>query len=118
MKKYLLEGGLIFIYLIVVLFIDYKINLLDLNYYNGKDGGLMLRFETSIIMSVVFFIVMSKNNKILFSLLGIIIGVFSTIISYLLLGSFTTLDDVFYQLGAIFLFTAIFHFIDKRFSKL
>jgi hypothetical protein len=114
MKKHISTIVLIAINLIVIFYIDNRITLHDLDYYNGKDGGLIIRFETAIIMSAVYFFLLTKKNKIIFFFLGVIIGVLSTFISYLILGKLTSLNDVFYQLTTTILFIWAFHFIEKK----
>ncbi len=115
MKKIIIQVLLILVNLVVVYYIDYRIKLPDLNYFNGKDGGLIVRFEATVIMSVIYFVLVS--NKLIYSLYGFIIGLFSIVICYLIFGKFTKLDDVFYQLTATILFILAFHFIDQRFNK-
>ena len=114
MKRYLIILLLILINLLVIFYIDYRINMPDLNYYNGKDGGLIVRFESTIILSVIYFFVLSKRNRILYSLYGFIVGLFSMIICYLIIGKFTKLNDIFYQLTATILFIIIFHSIRRN----
>lgn len=114
MKGYFIMLLLILVNLGVVLYIDYRINLLDLNYYNGKDGGLIVRFQVTIAMSVIYFFVMSKKNKIIFAIYGFLVGILSMVICYLIIGEFTNLSDVFYQLTAMTLFILVFHIIEKK----
>ena len=114
MKKYLIIILLILFNLGVVFYVDYEINLPNILYYNGKDGGLIVRFGTTIIMSTIYFFIMSKKNKIIFSVFGLITGVLTFIMSYLLIGKFTKLNHIFFQLIATTFFISIFHIIEKR----
>lgn len=103
--------------LIVIFYIDYKIKLPDLRYYNGKDGGLIARFEVTIFMCIIYFLILSRKNKIIFSLYGFIVGLISMTICYLIIGKLTTLNEIFYQLTATLLYVLVFHFIDKYFIR-
>lgn len=105
---------MILLNLIVIFYVDYEINLPNLNFYNGKDGGIIVRFEITIIMSIIYFLIMSNKNRIVFSIYGFIIGILSMIICYLILGKFTKLSDIFYQLIVTVVFILTFHIIEKR----
>lgn len=113
MKRSFIILLLILMNLIVIFYIDYKINLPDLDYYHGKDGGIIVRFQITIVMSVIYFFIMSKKNKIIYAIYGLIIGILSMVICYLTLAKFTKLNDVFYQLIATIIFISAFHFIEK-----
>lgn len=81
MKKIILPTLLIVVYVIVIFYIDFKIQT-DLSYHNGKDGGFFTGLEMISIMSSIYFLVLSEHNKIGFLMIGLIIGIFSYIVSY------------------------------------
>jgi hypothetical protein len=113
MKRSFIILLLILMNLIIIFYIDYKINLPDLDYYHGKDGGIIVRIQVTIVMSVIYFFIMSKKNKIIYSIYGLIIGILSMFICYLVLANFTKLSDIFYQLIVTIIFISTFHFIEK-----
>lgn len=98
--------------LVVIFYIDYRIHIADMDFYIGKDDGLTLRFETTIILSIIYFFIISKY-KIVFLLYGFIVGVISFIFCYLIIGKFTKLNEIFYQIIATILFMIVFHLLVK-----
>lgn len=59
----------IFISIIVVVFLNHKIKT-DISYHAGKDNGYFKRFESIVLINILFFLFMSKNKKIIFAILG------------------------------------------------
>lgn len=114
MKRSFIILLLILMNLVIIFYIDYKINLPDLDYYHGKDAGVIVRFHVTIVMSIIYFFIMSKKNKIIYSIYGFIIGIVSMVICYLALAEFTKLSDIFYQIVATMVFMSAFYLIEKR----
>jgi len=75
---------LILLTAIVVYIIDYKITAHDLDYYYGKDDGFFRRIESICLLSSLFFGVMTKRTWWIQSLIGFIVGILSSIVSYFL----------------------------------
>ena len=59
----------IVISIIIVVFLNYKIKT-DISYHAGKDNGYFKRFESIVLLNILFFLFMSKNKKIVFTILG------------------------------------------------
>jgi len=59
----------IVISIIIVVFLNYKIKT-DISYHAGKDNGYFKRFESIVLLNILFFLFMSKNKKIIFTILG------------------------------------------------
>ena len=59
----------IVISIIIVVFLNYKIKT-DISYHAGKDNGYFKRFESIVLLNIFFFLFMSKNKKIIFTILG------------------------------------------------
>ena len=68
--------------MIVVLYIDNGINSYDMRFYYGKDNGYFRRIESIVIFSTMFFLVLSRNKRLLYTLYGFITGLISVIVSY------------------------------------
>jgi len=114
MKKYNLIVLLIVLNLVLVIYLNYKISSFDLRFYYGKDDGFFTRLEATCLMSCLYFGLLSKKRKLLFSIVGFVVGILSILISYLTVFYFLDFDGVFYHLFAILLFIFTFHLIDKR----
>lgn len=116
MKKIILPTILVVIYIIIIFYIDFKIRT-DLSYHAGKDGGFFTGLEMISIMSSIYFLVLSKSNKIGFLMIGLVVGIFSYILSYFATFYVLNSSDVYYYLIAMIIFILIFHFIEKRFNR-
>lgn len=113
MKKINLSIALVIIYIIIMFYIDFKIKT-DLTYHSGKDGGFFAGLAMISIMSSVYFLVMSKQNKIVFFMIGLFIGVISYLLSYFATFYFLNSSDIYYYLLAMILFISLFHIIKKK----
>ena len=67
----------------VVLFINMGIASADLSFYSGKDGGYAVRFESIFVLSSLFFVLMTRSNKILDGLIGLALGFILGILGYI-----------------------------------
>lgn len=68
----------IIISVIVAFVLNYKIET-DINYHTGKDGAYFKRLESIVILSVLFFTIISRNRKIFYGLIGFIISIIVTL---------------------------------------
>ena len=75
---------LFFIMLAVSFYIKSQIDAFNIDYYHSKDNGAFVQFESIIIFSFLFFILISTEKRIMYGIAGIIIGIISSIICYLL----------------------------------
>ncbi|MES2545076.1 MAG: hypothetical protein V4548_09345 [Bacteroidota bacterium] len=57
-----------------------------MNYYSGKDDGLFKRFESIVMLSTLFFLVMSREKRILYTIIGLFAGVFTAIFTFFIVG--------------------------------
>lgn len=83
-NRKILFSVFIVISIIIVFFLNHKIKT-DISYHAGKDNGYFKRFESIVFLNILFFLFMSKNKKIIFTILGffnaIIISFFGLIIA-------------------------------------
>ncbi len=77
---------LIILITIVIAFLEWKISSGDLNFYYGKDDGVLKRFESILIFGSLFFVIMAKKKHIFFLSIGLLVSIICSIIIYLLLG--------------------------------
>lgn len=117
MRKIILPAGLIVIYIIILFYVNFKIQT-DLSFHYGKDGGFFTGLEMISIMSTIYFLVLSKKNRIIFLMVGLFVGIMSYIVSYFAFFYFFNSSDIFFYLFAILIFVLIFHFLEKRSNKI
>ena len=70
----------------IIFLLNYKIKT-DISYHSGKDGGYFKRLESVVILSVLFYVVMSKKLRILYGFMGFAIAFVATF-GVLLISSF------------------------------
>jgi hypothetical protein len=75
----------IIISMMIVFFLNYKIKT-DIGYHAGKDGGYFKRLESVIVLSVLFYIVISKRLRILYGFIGFVISILSSFLGLLIGG--------------------------------
>lgn len=97
---------IVIINIIVAVIADYLI--LSGHWHYGKDGGFFPRMECSIILSPISYCILAKKNKLIFGIIGFIIGYLSIIISMLFINRYTSLDNIFYHILSIFFVFIIF----------
>ena len=71
--------------MMIVFFLNYKIKT-DISYHAGKDGGYFKRLESVIVLSVLFYIVVSKRLRILYGFIGFVISILSSFLGLLIAG--------------------------------
>lgn len=76
---------IIIVFLFVLIFLQYKIDSYDMNYYHGKDNGFVVRIESILVFSLVFFFFMSKSKVLINTIIGFFIGILAAIFSFLFL---------------------------------
>ena len=92
----------------VVIYLDKKISLYDLDYYHGKDNGFISRLEWACLISSIFFLIMTKRKRILSMFLGLLIGFISIIFCSFLISEYTILSPVWGQFLASILYILTF----------
>ncbi len=72
--------------IITVFFLNHKIET-DISYHAGKDAGYFKRLESVIIFSVIFYILISKQKRILYGIIGFVISIISSFIGLYIFSS-------------------------------
>ena len=85
-----------------------------MSFYSGKDGGLFMRVKSIIFMSPLFFILMTKENRMFSFILGIFVGVISLMLSFSILYIVFMNGLIFNVFG--FLFTIIIFFLIEKYK--
>ena len=57
-----------------------------MSYHSGKDGGLFKRLESVILLNILFYLIMSKRNRILYTLIGFVISIISSYVTVMIFG--------------------------------
>jgi len=105
---------IIFIVLIaiVIYIIEYGIKTYDMRFYTGKDNGLAKQFESICILSTIYFIIMSKQKRLLNGLFGLLVGIITGVVCYFVL-SFLGIFGLLYHILSCLVFIIVFHGIEK-----
>ena len=113
MKKKALILLLILINISIIFYINFKIET-DISYHSGKDGGIFSGFKMIILLSSIYFLVLTKHNKFIFFIIGFLIGIVSFIVSYFAIFWISNSSDIYFYLLAMLLFVLSFHLIEKH----
>lgn len=116
MKRKIIFTLFIVLTIFVIAFIENRINSNDLRFYHGKDDGAFVEFQSICILSALFFLVMSKKNKIINCLIGFVLGIIIGIFSYLFLAYIGVFGLTFNIIGCL-LFMILFFVFEKIESK-
>ena len=80
-----------------------------MSYYHGKDNGFFARVNFTLYASPISYFILAKKYRIIFAIIGLVIGGISMPISYLIIINCTNLSDIYYHLLAIlFIFLGFF----------
>jgi hypothetical protein len=88
-------------------YIKSQIDAFNIDYYHSKDNGAFVQFQSVLVFSFLFFILISKRNRIIHGFIGILVGVISSIICYLL---FVT--EILFPISASVLVMILFYVLD------
>ena len=113
MKKKALILLLILINISVIFYINFKIET-DISYHSGKHGGIFSGFKMIILLSSIYFLVLTKHNKFIFFIIGFLIGIVSFLVSYFAVFWISNSSDIYFYLLAMLLFVLSFHLIEKH----
>ena len=94
--------------ILVSFYIKSQIDAFNMDYYYGKDNGAFVQSESIVIFSFLFFVLISRKNIILRGLLGFVIGIISSIISYLFFGT-----EILFPASASLLIILIFYLLEN-----
>ena len=97
---------------IVIGIIEYGIRTYDMRFYAGKDNGLAKQFESICILSTIYFIIMSKQKRLLYGLFGLLVGIITGVVCYFVLSSLGVFGLLFHIISCL-IFIIIFHGIEK-----
>jgi len=103
---------LLIIFAVVFWHINNEIESYNMDYYHGKDNGAFVQFNSICVFSTVFFFFMSKRSKILNGILGLLLAVMVSIITYLLIG-----DGLPFSIISSLMLILIFFIIDYARNK-
>ncbi|MFH6999632.1 hypothetical protein ACHRVZ_17040 [Flavobacterium sp. FlaQc-57] len=113
MKRIALIVLLILINTGVIFYINFKIET-DISYHYGKDGGIFSALKMIVLLSAVYFLVLTKHNKFIFFIIGFIVGIVSFIVGYFALFWISGSNDIYFYFFAMVLFILSFHLIEKQ----
>lgn len=106
---------------IIVFYFDHKISTYDMRFYSGKDDGLLIVFESIVIFSATFFLIMSKQKRVLNVIIGFFIGIFTGVFTYIIIALSIEkyLDNIIlsYHIIAVLLCIKLFFVIEKLLTK-
>lgn len=104
---------LLILFAATIFFIEQRIQAYDMRFYWGKDNGLFARFESICVMSSIFFIFLSRGEKIISGIIGLIAGIVSSILSafitFFILYNWIKLSDLAFQIISVVLFIILFY---------
>jgi hypothetical protein len=99
----------------VIFYLNNRIENYDMRFYYGKDDGVIAILESNILLSSLFFLIMTRQNRGRNSLIGLFIGLIASIISYFAIMPFA--NDVYFGLTfhitSCIVFVTIFFIIEK-----
>jgi hypothetical protein len=106
---------------IIIFYFDFKISTYDMRFYSGKDDGLFVVFESIVICSTIFFLIMSEQKRILNILIGFFIGILTAILTYIVIavsiGKYLNNMILVYHIIAFLLCIKLFFVIEKLLTK-
>lgn len=95
-----------------IFFLEQRIQAYDLRFYYGKDNGIFVRFESICIMSSLFYTIQTKGNRFISGIIGLITGIFSSILIWLLsfvLYDYIKISDLYFHIFSVTLFITLFY---------
>lgn len=106
---------------IIIFYYDFKISTYDMRFYSGKDDGLFVVFESIVICSTIFFLIMSEQKRILNILIGFFIGLLTGTLTYIVIavsiGKYLNNMILVYHIIAFLLCVKLFFVIEKLLTK-
>jgi len=100
----------------VIYYLSNRISAYDLRFYQGKDDGYSMRFYSVVILSTIFFGIVSRKNKLRQIIFGFLVGIITCIISYLFCLNFLYIENysgVTFHIVATIMFIVIFFVFEK-----
>lgn len=110
---------IISIFLIVAairfLYLDNQIASNNLEYYQGKDNGVFVQFESIIIFGVLFYFAVCEKNRILNAILGLLISFIISIVVYIMIGDGISFPVI--SCSSIVIFFFIIEFLSNKINS-
>nr|WP_294944423.1 hypothetical protein [uncultured Mucilaginibacter sp.] len=69
---------------VVIFYVDRRIKLYDMSFYQGKDDGISARVSSIIFLSFLLFINYAKQRKIRIGLIGALVGYIASILGFII----------------------------------
>lgn len=115
MKRIALILLLVILFISISYYINDQIQSYNRAYYYGKDNGAFAQFKSIIIMSLLFFTVVTKGKRLIYALIGLVVGIVSGVIGYLLHSlTYDLIDNgIVYPIYSIVIFIGLFLFIER-----
>lgn len=104
---------------IIIWFLNSRIDSNDLRFYSGKDNGYFARLESICILSAIFWTIMSDQNKIKNFFIGLLIGLLSSISSYLVMLNFeeNAINQLIFHIIACLIFITTYFIMNITLIK-
>ena len=84
-----------------------------LHHHYGKDNGISRQIQSACILSALFYFVLATSKKILFLLIGFVIGLLSIILSIIIGYRFVD-NNLFPHILSCVIFISLFYLLPKR----
>lgn len=105
---------MLIVIIVVIFYINNRINNYDLSFYVGKDDGIITRIKSVCLLSILFFGLIAEKQKVLMMFLGLIAGIISCILSYILWALFFIDGGLSFHIIACIIFMAFYIVIDYK----
>jgi hypothetical protein len=118
MTRVLLVLALLVSMSFVIFYINSGINNFDMRFYFGKDDGYVIRILSIFSFSSIFFLLVSRQQRLLQLIKGFFVGIASIVISYFLvlflLDKIGLNTDLIFHIFACILSVSTFFFLEKQ----
>jgi len=112
MKIYVFQITLLFLMLLFSYYIVFQIDSGNLNYHQGKDGGISIQIESILIYSILAYCLCPIKPIIFRPLLGLLVALFVVICVYLQTSS--TFQFQFISIFIVFLVSTLLTYLASK----
>lgn len=115
MKRATLISFLIILFIGISYYINHQIQANNMVYHYGKDNGVLAQFKSIIIMSLLFYMVVTQGKRLKSAIIGLGAGVASGVAGYLLYSLTYDLisNGIVYPIYSIIIFIGLFLLIER-----
>ena len=113
MTRKITASILILFMIFISTYIILQIKAPNLSYYSGKDNGFFVQLQSIVIFSFMFYFIIDRFNKVFFGCLGLISGIISSVIAYLI----SLANNILFPFIAILISVTIFYIVEKYAEK-